>query len=434
MARGPIDQALSWVELGKYASDPMGYLTRMAERGGKVILFHLGSLPCYMVNDLDYIKTALHSHAWPPITRGRMDFIRDWYEGGLATYTGELHNKHRDQMWLPVMTDPWLLETAVSEADEWQKSWKEGGSIEAYEELRKMTYAICWRVLTGERLADRPGIYDTLAAGDMWLGILVGPFGRMRWRLPTPEGIKGRNDSRKLNEVVDSLVAQRKGKANGQDLLSRFVKVGDAELNANAADYRGTIKAYFGAENLHTHMAWTFYLLSQNPEQEAKLHEELDRVLGGRLPTVADFENLDYTRRVTKESLRLYPSVPAFFRGIEGDFKLGDDVIPAGSLMGFAPWVIHRDARFWKDPMKFDPDRWLPDAPKPPHYAYLPFAAGDYRCPGTAKSLKEGPLVLATLAQKWTMRQPANTPPPIAAATWSLQAKRGIPMITKRRV
>jgi cytochrome P450 len=102
--------------------------------------------------------------------------------------------------------------------------------------------------------------------------------------------------------------------------------------------------------------------------------------------------------------------------------------------LGFAPWVLHRDARFWHEPLRFNPDRWLPDAPKAPPYAYIPFAGGDYRCPGADKSVKESPLVLATLAQRWRMRQPANAPTPVPAAAWGLLAKGGIPMIPTRRV
>jgi cytochrome P450 len=159
----------------------------------------------------------------------------------------------------------------------------------------------------------------------------------------------------------------------------------------------------------------------------------LDRVLGDRAPTPADLPALDYTRRVTKESLRIYPSVPAFFRGIEEDFRLGDDVVPAGSLLGFSPWVLHRDPRYWVEPQRFDPDRWLPEAPAAPPYAYLPFAVGDYRCPGTDKSVDEGPLVLAAIARRWRMVEPRGARPPVAAATWSLQARGGIPLRLSRR-
>ena len=130
-------------------------------------------------------------------------------------------------------------------------------------------------------------------------------------------------------------------------------------MGSTHADLRGSLKAFFGAENLHTHLAWTFYLLAQNPEVEAKLHEELDTVLNGRPPTPDDLEALEFTRHVVTESLRIYPSVPAFFRGIRGDgLQLGRHSVPSGSLLGFSPWTMQRDARWWPDPLRFDPDRW----------------------------------------------------------------------------
>ncbi len=421
-----------WVDLVRYVKDPMGFLEIVGHDSRPLVPFKLGSLQCYMVKDVAYIKEALHSQAWPPITRGRMEHIKDWYEGGLAVYSGEKHNGHRDEMWLPVMKDPALLETAVAEAVKWTDGWKEGQPIEAYEEFRRMTYTICWRAITGEDLASRPGLYDTMAAGDHWLGALVGPLGPSRWRLPTPESAKGHRQRKLLDDTVNELVAKRRNGGATEDVLSKFV-VSAARIGADDADLRGTIKAWFGAENLHTHTAWSCYLLAKYPEVQEKLHDELDRVLGDRPPTRADLPNLDYTRRITKESLRLYPPVPAFFRGIVGDFKLGDDVVPNGSLMGFSPWVLHRDTRYWEEPQRFDPDRWLPGARKAPPYAYLPFATGDFACPGTAKSVDEGPLVLAAIARSWRMTEPTGARAPIAAATWSLQAKGGIPLLVSRR-
>jgi cytochrome P450 len=288
--------------------------------------------------------------------------------------------------------------------------------------------------MTGEKLLEkRPVVYDALAIGDKWLGALVHPYGPLRWKLPTPEGFRGRRLRRELDDAINALLAERRRDGGGSDLLASWVKSG-AETGATDADIRGSLKAYFGAENLHTHIAWTFHLLAQNPEAEAKLHEELDRVLAGRPPTPDDLGQLRYTRNVIMESLRIYPSVPAFFRGIEGgDLKLGDQSVAKGTLLAFSPWTMHRKPELWPDPLRFDPDRWNPGQSRPHRYAYFPFAGGPYQCPGTAKSVREGPLVLATLAQRWRMRPPPGVPAPIPTAKWALVAKHGIPMITERR-
>jgi cytochrome P450 len=424
----------AWIQLGQFLRGSLPVLERVSRDERPLVPFKLGALQGYLVNHPDIVEQALESEEWPPLARGRMDAIKHWYEGGLATKTGPVHHRHRDRMWIPNLADPRILERGIEEATRWPDHWRDGGTIEAYEDLRRLAYGIGWRALTNESLHDqRPLVYEALAAGDAWLGRLVHPLGTLRWRLPTPESRRGHRLRRELDTAIDTLAAARRNGFDGEDLLRDWVRSND-ELGSTDADLRGSLKAFFGAENLHTHLAWTFYLLAQNPEVEAKLHEELDTVLDGRPPTPDDLEALEYTRHVVTESLRIYPSVPAFFRGIRGDgLRLGDETVPAGSLLGFSPWTIQRDARWWPDPLRFDPDRWGAGRERPPRFAYFPFAAGPYRCPGTAKSVKEGPLVLATLAQRWRMRIPAGAPAPVPTATWALRPRDGMPLITERR-
>jgi cytochrome P450 len=423
-----------WIQLGQFLRGSLPVMERVSRDERPLVPFKLGVLRGYLVNHPEIVREGLESEQWPPLARGRMDNIKHWYEGGLATKTGTLHHSLRDKMWIPNLADPVILTRGIEEATLWTDHWRDGGTIEAYQDLRRLAYGIGWRALTNESLHEkRPVVYEALVAGDAWLGRLVHPLGSLRWRVPTPEGRRGHRLRRQLDTAIDTLAAERRNGFEGNDLLRDWVRSSD-ELGATDADLRGSLKAFFGAENLHTHLAWTFYLLAQNPEVEAKLHEEIDRVLDGRPPTIDDLEALEYTRRVVTESLRIYPSVPAFFRGIrKPGLQLGKDLVPGGSLLAFAPWTIQRDARWWPDPLRFDPDRWGPDRPRAPHFAYFPFAAGPYRCPGTAKSVKEGPLVLATLAQRWRMRIPPNTPAPVPTATWALRPRDGMPLITERR-
>ena len=423
-----------WVQLGQFLRGSLPVLERVSADERHVVPFGLGMLDGYLLNHPDVVEQALKSEEWPPLARGRMDAIRHWYEGGLAVKTGPVHHAHRDRMWLPGLADPAILGVAVESAGRWASGWRDGATIEAYEDLRRLAYAIGWRAFSGQELHERPpAVYEALAAGDAWLGRLVHPMGPLRWRMPTPEGLRGRRLRRQLDAEIDALVAARRNGSAGEDLLSAWVRAGE-ELGATDADLRGSVKAFFGAENLHTHLAWTFYLLAQNPQAEARLHQELDDVLGGRPPTPEDLDRLTYTGRVVTESLRIYPSVPAFFRGIRGaGLQLEDTLVPPGSLLAFAPWTMHRDPRWWPDPLRFDPDRWAPDRPRPPRFAYFPFAAGPYGCPGMAKSMKEGPLVLATLAQQWRLELPADAPAPIPTATWALRPRDGMAMITRAR-
>ena len=103
-------------------------------------------------------------------------------------------------MWIPNLADPAILTAGIEEATRWPEQWTDGGTIEAYEDLRRLAYGIGWRALTNESVHDqRPVVYEALAAGDAWLGRLVHPLGTLRWRLPTPEGRRGHRLRRELD-------------------------------------------------------------------------------------------------------------------------------------------------------------------------------------------------------------------------------------------
>ena len=245
--------------------------------------FKLGMLQGYLVNHPDIVQQGLESEEWPPLARGRMDYIKYWYEGGLATKTGPVHDQHRDRMWIPNLADPAILDARD------RGSGALAGPVDATAARSRPTRTCgAWPTASAgapspnESLHDkRPVVYEALAAGDAWLGRLVHPLGTLRWRLPTPESRRGHRLRRELDAAIDTLAAERRNGFEGDDLLRDWVRSND-ELGATDADLRGSLKAFFGAENLHTHLAWTFYLLAQNPDVEAKLHEELDT--GARRP------------------------------------------------------------------------------------------------------------------------------------------------------
>ena len=188
---------------------------------------------------------------------------------------------------------------------------------------------------------------------------------------------------------------------------------------------------YFGADQLHAQFAWTFYLLAQNPDVEAKIHAELDRELSGP-PTMADAGKLKYVRYVLMEAMRLMPPVWGFFRELTADYQLGDTVLPAGSLMGFSPWVTQRDERYWPNALKFDPDRWLPGNKQPPSLSYFPMSAGPYRCHGTELAVIEAFLIFTSIARQWKLTLSSSRPvKPIA--TWCTEPKGGMHLTVHAR-
>jgi cytochrome P450 len=160
-----------------------------------------------------------------------------------------------------------------------------------------------------------------------------------------------------------------------------------------------------GHETTANALTWTWYLLSQSPDAEAKLHAELDRELAGRLPTLDDLPRLRYTEGVFAESLRLYPPAWAIGRRAKQDFSIGEYVIPARSIVLMSPWVVHRDARWFPDPLKFAPERWQTgEVESRPKFSYFPFGGGARTCLGERFAWMEGVLVIAAIALGWRLR------------------------------
>ena len=188
-----------------------------------------------------------------------------------------------------------------------------------------------------------------------------------------------------------------------------------------------------GHETTANALAWTWYLLSQNPEAEAKLHDELDGVLRGQLPTFEDVARLPYTAGVFSESLRLYPPAWAIGRRALGDYEIGGFRIPANSILLTSPWVVHRDPRWFPQPERFDPERWKPElAEARPKFSYFPFGGGARVCIGERFAWAEGVLVIATIAQKWKMRLVPGHPV-ATRAVMTLRVRDGMKMTLEAR-
>jgi len=175
-------------------------------------------------------------------------------------------------------------------------------------------------------------------------------------------------------------------------------------------------------------LAWTWYLLSQHPEFESKLRAELSRVLNGRTPTAADLRQLPYTEMVVRESLRLYPPATGFAREPIEDVRIGGYEVPKGSLIVANTYALHRDARFFPDPERFDPERFAEGwEARISRYAYLPFGGGPRVCIGNGFAMMEAVLIVATMAQRWRFLL-ESAPKVVPVQLVTLRPKNGIRM------
>jgi cytochrome P450 len=216
---------------------------------------------------------------------------------------------------------------------------------------------------------------------------------------------------------IDRLIKLRSSNPeNGpKDLLARLIAARDEQTGGgmSAQEVRDHVITIFmaGHETTAMAMTWTWYLLSQHAVQEAKLHAELEAVLGGRVPNSEDLDQLTYTRMVIDESMRLYPPVHTIAREALADDTLAGRQVPKGSAVLIAPWVLHRHRRLWRDPGRFDPERFSAEqSATRARFSYLPFGGGRRICIGAAFATAEATLLLATMAQRYRLRLAAGHP------------------------
>nr|MBP8948184.1 cytochrome P450 [Promineifilum sp.] len=243
-----------------------------------------------------------------------------------------------------------------------------------------------------------------------------------------------------LYEIIDRLIAERRTQghtADSGDLLSMLLlsrdEAGDRMSDDEVRDQLVTLFVA-GHETTSNALTWTWYLLSQHPEAEARLHEEVDAVLGSRSPALADLPHLPTTMQIIKEAMRLYP--PAWVvnvRRAAADTTLGPYAVKQGDRLWLSPFVMHRRPEFFPDPERFDPDRWTPERERAlPKFAYMPFGGGPRVCIGNGFALMEAHLIVAAIARRYRLRlRPGH---PIALnAQITLSNHGGMPMTAERR-
>jgi cytochrome P450 len=238
-----------------------------------------------------------------------------------------------------------------------------------------------------------------------------------------------------LQEMIDE---RRRTGERKEDLMTMLMEARYEDTGEGMTDdqLRNELGVMIGAgqETTSNLLTWIFHLLSDNPDAEAKLLEEYNRVLGGRVPTLADLPNLSYNRMVVDEALRIYPPAWAVSTrtALEDDVVLGYH-IPKGAGVFISPYVVHRDPRFWNEPEKFMPERFTDDQVEARHkYAYIPFGAGPRKCIGFTFALTETQLILATLLQHYKL----TTKPGyqvVPSPEFTLRVRGGLPMRVERR-
>jgi len=262
-------------------------------------------------------------------------------------------------------------------------------------------------------------------------------FGLPDW-LPRPMPRSVKQAIREFDAMMEEMIgARRRDGTDRGDLLSMLMAARDPETGAGMSDrqLRDEIMTFFlaGHETTANALGFAWWLLSENPEAEAKLQEEADRLPRNRPLGFADLAALPYARRVFEETLRLYPPAHTISRRAVAEDEIGGVRIPADSLVSISTYVTHRSPDLWPDPERFDPDRFTPERSAGRHrFAYIPFGGGPRICIGMNFALAEAQIILATLARRFTLRLvPGRPVQPVGMIT--LRAKGGIWVTAEKR-
>lgn len=389
---------------------PIPLFAYFAEKYGDVTHYKLGRNHFVFLNHPDYIREVLVVQNEKFIKERTGRRMKILVGNGLITSEGKFHKTQR-ALAQPAFHRQRIVrygETMVEHALRVRESWRDGQTLELSAEMMHLALGIVAKTLfdtdVAQEVAEISGNVNSIMALYDFLVMLPYAEGLQYW--PLPGVSRFRRARARLDEVVYRMIADhRSGGVDRGDLLSMLMAA-RYEDGSPMSDQqlRDEVMTIFlaGYETIANALAWTWYLLSQNPDIERKLHDEIDSVLQGRLPETADLANLKYTEMVLAESMRLYPPVWAMGRQAIEDVEIGPYYFPKGVTMVLMQYIMHRNAGYFPDPLRFDPERFMPEAKASrPKFSYFPFGGGVRQCIGEAFSWMEGVLIMATIAQKW---------------------------------
>lgn len=423
--------------------DPLALFEQLKREHGDVVRFRIARAGVWLVSDPELIKDVFTTHNASFVKGRGLERAKVLLGQGLLTSERDFHLRQR-RMAQPAFHRQRIAgyaEVMVDEAERTDALWTAGsGSVDMMHEMMRLTLAIVAKTLFGANVdAETVEIEEALSKIMPIFADVSLPFADLLQKLPLPRYRRFRAACRRLDETVYRMIERGRKSGGPGDLLSMLLSARDSEgdgTGMNDVQVRDEVMTLFlaGHETTANALSWTFYLLGQNPDVERALHEELAQVLGTRRASAADFGALPYTTAVVSEAMRLYPPAWIISRKAVEPVLLGGHLIPAQDIVVVSPWVMHRDARYFAEPLQFNPGHFLGDAKAGrPKYAYFPFGGGTRQCIGEGFAWMESVLVLATLARKWRARvtpgHPIATQPLI-----TLRPRYGVGMTLERRM
>ena len=415
--------------------DPLAVFTGWAREFGDIFYYRAGWIHVYFLNSPELIESVLVTNQ-QNFRKDRVIQNSRWFLGqGLLTSEGSEWLRQRRLCQPAFHRERLALYARIINgcAEEMLDSWKDGESRDVHQEMMQLTLRVVAKVLFSVDVKNESkevaAALNLLMKHSSGARMLLPPWVRY---LPLPFLIRVRRAVRQLDEVVYRIIRERRRSENDNgDLLSMLMSARDEDgSRMTDRQLRDEVMTFLlaGHETTALSLSWAWFLLTENPEAENKLHHELARVLDGKNPSFEDLPRLCYTEAVVKESVRLYPPAWSLARTAAEDFEIGGYLVPAGSNVVMSQWIMHRDPRFFPSPEQFDPGRWFEEhTQRLPRFAYFPFGGGPRYCVGASFAMMEATLLLAAIAQRFRLRMvPGHKVVPVPSIT--LRPKYGIKM------
>ena len=399
-----------WGVGSDFAEDPLGYVTRAAQQHGPIVRMRFLHHTMHLLTGPDQVRHVTQERYESYSKEGGYAMVRAVFGEGSLTLDGARWRKRRRIIqpsfkrkelagFAPMMTD-----TIAELCDAWQKK---PGAFDVEHDTMKLALLVAGRAFFSADVEnDTAWLRESFEEFAKWFDANSARAFIVPWWLPTPGNVRLQLALRRVHKTLWRIIESRRSGAGPKDLVSRLIAAVDEETGARLSNEElldeSVLMMFAGHETTGVTMAWALWEIASHPEVQAKLQQEVARVVGDRVPTAEDVAKLDYTRMVVSETLRLYPPAWLIGRQVEQDDVIDGYHLAKGSGVLLCTYATQRDPRYWHAPNEFDPTHFASDKVAERHkFAYFPFNRGPRQCAGNHFAMLEAQLFLAMVVQRF---------------------------------